>query len=117
MTTVRDFEGGPFRTQESKVKGPFAYLDTTTNYNIHPENATRIFEIYMNESEEQTRDINRQQALEAGPEGFRIKQERERIKRVHQNAQRLLNGQTGGSRLVSSWPHRGIAALKCIRDM
>jgi len=90
LTTVRSHEGGPFQTQEFRVKGPFAYVDTTTNFILHPENATRVFELYLNEGANQTKDILQQQAKEAGPDAFQIKAEREQIKRVHQNAQRLL---------------------------
>ena len=87
---VRSNDGGPFQTQEFKVNGPIAYLDTTTSFNLHPENATRLFEIYLNEEETQTKDIIQQQAREAGPEAFHIKAERERIMSVYQNAQRIL---------------------------
>jgi len=88
--TVRDQEGGPFRVEEKEVEGPAAYLDTTTNYYTHPENATRIFEIYLDESHEQTDRIIQQQLREAGLEKFEIEAEREKIKKIHRTAQRLL---------------------------
>jgi len=34
---VRNQDGGPFQTQEFKVNGPIAYLDTTTSFKLHPE--------------------------------------------------------------------------------
>src|SRR5262249_16789982 len=88
--TVRDQEGGPFRVEEKEVEGPAAYLDTTTSYYTHPENATRIFEIYLDESHEQTDRIIQQQLREAGLEKFEIEAEREKIKKIHRTAQRLL---------------------------
>jgi DNA primase len=88
--TVREYEGGPFKVEEKEVEGPAAYLDTTTKHDTHPENATRVFEIYLDESEGQTKAITRQQAREAGTEKFRIEAEREKIKKIHRNAQRLL---------------------------
>jgi hypothetical protein len=88
--TVREHESGPFKVVEKEVEGPAAYLDTTTKYETHPENATRVFEIYLDESEEQTKAIMRQQAKEAGTEKFRIAEEREKITKIHRNAQRLL---------------------------
>jgi len=87
---VRDQESGPFQTQVSKVNGPIAYLDTTTVFNLHKENATRLFELYLNEGESQTRAILQEQAREVSEEAFAIEEERKRTKRVHQNAQRLL---------------------------
>jgi len=87
---TREREGGPFKTTEFRVDGPIAYLDTTTSFRINPENATRIFELYLNETEEQTKKILIQQAREAGPEAFKIRQEREQIKQLHRNVQTLL---------------------------
>ena len=44
-----------------EVEGPIAYLETTTNAEINHENATRCFEIYLDESIEQTRRIHQAQ--------------------------------------------------------
>ncbi len=87
---VKDEETGRFATETFRVNGPIAYVETTTNSRLNVENQTRVFELYLNEEEGQTRAIIRQQAREAGPERFKIESERERIRRVHRNAQRLL---------------------------
>ena len=87
---VRSHDGGPPKTEQFKVNGPIAYLETTTSLYINPENATRLFELYLDEGEDQTRAVNAQQAREFGPESFEIQRQRERIKRIHRNAQRLL---------------------------
>src|SRR5262245_35039328 len=87
---VAEYEGGPRKTQEFTVYGPIAYIDTTTASMIHPENATRVFELHLDESTKQTEAINRQQLRESGPEGVSIRLERQKIKHAHHNVQRLL---------------------------
>ena len=47
----------------SRVLGPAAFLQATTRPVLHPENETRLLFIHVDESEEQTRAINRSQAL------------------------------------------------------
>ncbi len=44
-------------TKEKEVMGPIAYVETTTQSHLHPENETRCFEIFIDESEKQTRRI------------------------------------------------------------
>lgn len=87
---VKDEETGRFATETFKVNGPIAYLDTTTNIRLNVENATRVFELYLDEDQDQTRAIIRQQAREAGADGFSIEEARDRLRRIHRNAQRLL---------------------------
>lgn len=70
--------------------GPAAFLETTTETRIHPENATRCFEVWCDESEEQTRRIHEAQRRSKTIEGRAAAREREAIIRRHQNAQRLL---------------------------
>jgi hypothetical protein len=73
---VAEWEGGPRKTKEFTVYGPIAYIDTTTASVIHPENATRVFELHLDESVQQTEAINTQQLRESGPEGVHIRLER-----------------------------------------
>ncbi len=87
---VKDEETGRFSTETFKVNGPIAYLETTTNVRLNVENATRVFELYLDEDQEQTKAIIQQQAREAGSKRFAIEKDRNRIRRIHQNAQRLL---------------------------
>jgi DNA primase catalytic core len=88
--TIRDPVTGQQRTQENEVLGPIAYLETTTNLRaVHHENATRCFEIHLDESEEQTRRIHqwqRQRRLATGSQEL----VRETIRQRHHQAQRLL---------------------------
>lgn len=89
-TTVPDKETGAFRSQETKVYGPIAYFDTTTSTYTHPENATRLFELYLTDSPEQTKEINKRQARMAGIEYFVMKEKEEKIINLHREIQQLL---------------------------
>jgi len=87
---VRDPETGRMETVEHEVKGPVAYTETTTRATINPENATRVFTVYLDESADQTKRIHEAQRKGATREGLEIDEQRAETKRRHQNAQRLL---------------------------
>jgi hypothetical protein len=53
-----------------QVKGPSAFIQATTRVTLHPENETRLLFLQMDESEEQTRAINKRQAQEAEKRGL-----------------------------------------------
>ena len=55
---IKDPASGRIKTQVFEILGPAAFLETTTETRIHPENATRCFEVWCDESEEQTRRIH-----------------------------------------------------------
>ena len=57
LMPVKDPETNKFVTEEIKVEGPIAYIETTTRTHIHAENETRCFDIFPDESDEQTRRI------------------------------------------------------------
>jgi hypothetical protein len=86
---IKDPVTGQMRTQEFEVEGPIAYIETTTDAQINPENASRCFEIFLDESEAQTQRIQERQR--AAREVQRHSQaERQAILERHHNAQRLL---------------------------
>ncbi|MHB2018410.1 MAG: CHC2 zinc finger domain-containing protein [Candidatus Xenobia bacterium] len=87
---VKDPTTGKMHTRHFEVLGPIAYLETTTNANINFENATRNFELVLDESEEQTRRIHQLQREARTREGLLRRSEIEAIRRRHHNAQRLL---------------------------
>jgi len=87
---VKDTETGEMHTQEREVLGPMAYTETTTRPTIHAENATRVFELYLDGSDAQTRRIHEAQRKNATLDGRREDRRRAAIVRRHQNAQRLL---------------------------
>ncbi len=80
---------GQIQTQVKQVEGPISYLETTANPNLNHENATRCFEIELDESMEQTLRIH-----EAQKDRYRLEKRRAQdhtsLQRRHQNAQRLL---------------------------
>ncbi|MEW6277748.1 MAG: CHC2 zinc finger domain-containing protein [Candidatus Eremiobacterota bacterium] len=89
--TVKDPATGKMQTRHYEVEGPIAYLETTTNPDINHENATRCFELSLDESEEQTRRIHRRQRqARSHEEQLLQRRAAEGIQRRHHNAQRLL---------------------------
>ncbi|MFA5506468.1 MAG: CHC2 zinc finger domain-containing protein [Vulcanimicrobiota bacterium] len=86
---IKDPVTGQMKTQEFEVEGPIAYIETTTASFINQENASRCFEIYLDETEEQTRRIHECQRLSR--EALRLKKVRkDDICARHHNAQRML---------------------------
>jgi hypothetical protein len=88
---VKDPSSGRIKTQVFEILGPAAFLETTTETRIHPENATRCFEMYCDESAEQTRRIHVMQRRSKTLSARLAGREREAVIRRHQNAQRLLD--------------------------
>ncbi len=87
---IKDPSTGKTQTQVFEILGPAAFLETTTESRLNPENASRCFEIFCDESEEQTRRIHEAQKRAKTAEGRALLVERDTIVRRHQNAQRLL---------------------------
>ena len=86
---IKDPVTGQMKTQEFEVEGPIAYIETTTDSFLNQENASRCFEIYLDETEEQTRRIHDRQRLSR--EAVRLQRVRkEAICARHHNAQRML---------------------------
>ncbi|MFA5504035.1 MAG: DNA primase [Vulcanimicrobiota bacterium] len=86
---IKDPATGKMRTQEFEVEGPIAYLETTTDRHLNQENASRCFEIYLDETEQQTRRIHERQRQARTL--TRLKQaDRKAIMERHHNAQRML---------------------------
>ena len=88
---IKDPSSGKIRTMTFEVEGPIAYLETTTNPNLNHENTTRCFEIYLDESIEQTRRIHAAQREAKTITGIINRTKKEAVKKRHHNAQRLLH--------------------------
>ncbi|MEW6281769.1 MAG: CHC2 zinc finger domain-containing protein [Candidatus Eremiobacterota bacterium] len=86
----KDPATGQIQTQVKKVEGPISYLETTASLNVNYENATRCFEIELDESVEQTRRIHQAQKARYRLEE-RAGQDHSLLQRRHRNAQRLLS--------------------------
>lgn len=87
---MKDASTGKIKTVMLEILGPIAYMESSTSATINPENLNRCFEIFLDESEEQTRKIYALQKQAHTPEGWKVDAQRGAAIRRHQNAQRLL---------------------------
>jgi DNA primase catalytic core len=87
---IKEPATGKLVTKEFVVEGPIAYLETTTEVRINHENATRCFEIVLDESAEQTRRIQGWQRIQRLPSRQDRRRKQEQIRALHHNVQRLL---------------------------
>jgi hypothetical protein len=90
LVPLKDPVSGKMTTQTYEVEGPVAYLETTTNPYLNPENASRCFELYMDESEAQTQRIHAQQRRNRMPAECDHDSLAASIRQRHHNAQRML---------------------------
>jgi DNA primase len=87
---IKDPQTGNMRTKTFIVEARAAFIEATTAASVNHENATRCFELTMDESPEQTRRIHDRMSLLRTERGLKLRQEADRISRRHWNAQRLL---------------------------
>jgi DNA primase len=87
---IKDPQTGNLRTKVFTVEARAAFIEATTASAVNHENATRCFELTMDESPEQTRRIHERQRLMRTERGLDLRREAEAIARRHWNAQRLL---------------------------
>ena len=77
--SVKREEHGPVKTADRVVRGPIASLVATTKTEIYHDNATRVFFVAVDESEEQTERIIAYQNGHASGELSRQKEEANRL--------------------------------------
>jgi len=87
---IKDPATGRMQTKTYTVEGPIAYLETTTDGEVNPENSTRCFELFLDESEEQTEKVQAAQRTSRTRDGLSRTDRAQQIVKKHQNAQRLL---------------------------
>jgi DNA primase len=87
---VKNPETGKIVTQTMTVLGPIAYIETTTSPRLHEENATRCFEIYLDQTKEQTKLIHERQKQARTLEGLKKRDTVDKTILRHHNMQRLL---------------------------
>jgi DNA-binding transcriptional ArsR family regulator len=87
---VKDPQTGNLKTRIFTVEARAAFIEATTASGVNHENATRCFELQMDESQEQTRRIHERQRRMRTEAGLRLRQEADAVVRRHWNAQRLL---------------------------
>jgi hypothetical protein len=89
-STTKDPQTGQFVTKDHELEGPVMILLTTTAIEVDEELMNRCIVLTVDEGREQTRAIHELQRQGRTLEGLIIKEEQERLVRLHQNAQRLL---------------------------
>ena len=87
---MKDPNSGKIKTMVVEVHGPIAYMESTTDEHVNPENTSRCFELYLDESTKQTEAILDAQRRARTLEGWQIERRKEKILRLHHHAQRLL---------------------------
>ena len=81
---------GKLVTMSYRVEGPVTLIMTTTAIEIDEELMNRCIVLTVDEGREQTRAIHELQRTAQTLDGLLARQDRERIRRVHRNAQRLI---------------------------
>ena len=89
-STGKDPATGMLVTQQYRVEGPVMLFLTTTAIDVDEELVNRCLVLTINESREQTRRILARQRSARTLAGLQATSEAESIRKLHQNAQRLL---------------------------
>ena len=89
-STGKDPVSGKHVTHEYKVEGPVMIFLTTTAIDIDEELLNRCIVLTVNEDREQTQAIHRVQRESQTLAGLLHRKDRDDLRRLHQNAQRLL---------------------------
>jgi hypothetical protein len=92
--TGKDPATGKMKTEEYTVKARTAVMMTTTNPDFDEETKSRFIRATVNESSELTRRILEVQRQADTIEGIALARRAERIKKIQQDAQRLLESVT-----------------------
>jgi len=87
---IKDPMTGNMRTKVFSVEARAAFIEATTASSVNHENATRCFELAMDESPEQTARIHERQRVMKTERGLHLREKADAIARKHWNAQRLL---------------------------
>ena len=87
---LKDPNSGKIKTTVLEIHGPIAYMESTTDAHINPENANRCFELYLDESEAQTQAIFAAQRRSRTLDGWRNERSKTQLLERHHHAQRLL---------------------------
>lgn len=90
-STGKDSSTGRLITHEYRVEGPVMIFSTTTSIEIDEELQNRCIILTVNESREQTRAIHKRQRELRTLAGLKLMKQKEKILKLHRNAQRLLS--------------------------
>jgi DNA primase catalytic core len=89
-STGKDPVSGKLVTHEYAVEGPVMLFLTTTAHEVDEELMNRCLVLAVNEDREQTQAIHQKQREAQTLEGLKARTRRNKIVRLHRNAQRLL---------------------------
>jgi DNA primase len=89
-STGKDPISGELTTRQYRVEGPVMIFSTTTDIDIDEELQNRCIILTVDESREQTRAIHQMQREQRTLKGLQMRTAKERLLKVHRNAQRLL---------------------------
>jgi DNA primase len=89
-STGKDGQTGRLVTHTYTVRGPVAIMLTTTTIDVDEELLNRCVVLSVDEEREQTRAIHERQRERETLDGLLAEHERQRVVKLHQDAQRLL---------------------------
>jgi DNA primase catalytic core len=89
-STGKDPVSGKHVAHDYTVEGPVMIFLTTTAHEVDEELMNRCIVLAVNEDREQTRAIHQKQREAQTLEGLKARKRKEKIVRLHRNAQRLL---------------------------
>ena len=87
---MKDPATGKQKTQMFEIYGPIAYMDSSTQMELNPENENRCFVIFLGENKDQTNMVLTAQRQGRTVEGWELSHNKEGIQSLHKNAQRIL---------------------------
>ena len=90
LVSVKNEVTDKYESIHKDVECPASIITTTTRDRVHPENSTRIFELYVNQTAEQTAQIHELQRQKVTLEWAAIEKEQALVKAAHANVQRLI---------------------------
>jgi len=107
-------KGGRISSKTIEVEGPTTTIETSTRHDLNPENTSRCFLLYLDESEEQTMRIHAYQKHLKTMQGRQLMREREDLRIKHHNIQRMLRSMPVHIPYVDkiSFPTRGVRARR-----
>jgi len=87
MLPIKNENTGNFETNEKRIPAHgLVFIQTTTKDRVHAENQTRVFDLYIDDSQTQTTNILRMQAEQLEPNNAKVLEE----VKIWQAAQTLL---------------------------
>lgn len=92
MVTMKDPVSGTMKTGYVEACGPIAFISTTTNPDVNPENLSRCLILYPDESPGQSRRIKKyQDRLRGSKAGYMLKAKIEEVIKKHHAVQQILD--------------------------